>query len=406
MKHLFTLAVFAGVLVASQPLWSQDGAGGFGGGRGGRGGGGDRGGDRGGRGGSMFGGGPPGGFGGGGPGGPPGGFGGGFGGPPGGFGGPPGGVGGGGFGGPPGGFGGGGFGGPPGGGSPWGGGGGGDRSSRFGSMMDSNGNGKVDQEELDRMPSFVRDMMKARGVELKAGMSLDDMRNSMSRGFAGGPGGNPGDPNANPNGQQQRPKTLTPYRMKPKKPVTLALPPAYAEVDADYDGQLGMHEWMMTRRAEIEQFEAMDVDFDGFLTPEELQAAEAAAAAGQAVASTDARQRLTIVSATPAKARNAGQNPTGAPNAPPGPGQPQANGSPWGGNGGNGGGEAAMAPAYFQRLDQNGNGMIEANEWQQSRRVRGMFEQAGIKLDNMNMEQFTQNLTRVTASQQGQPQGR
>lgn len=386
MKHLFTLAVFAGVVLAAQPLWAQD-AGGFG--RGG-----DRGdrGDRGGRGGSMFGGGPPGGFGGGGP---PGGFGGG------GFGGPPGGFGGGGFGGPPGGFGGGGFGGPPGGGSPWG--GGDDRSSRFGSMMDSNGNGKVDQEELDRMPSFVRDMMKARGVELKAGMSLDDMRNSMSRGFAGGPGGNPGDPNANPNGQQQRPKTLTPYRMKPKKPLTLSLPPAYAEVDADYDGQLGMYEWMMTRRAEIEQFEAMDVDFDGFLTPEELQAAEAAAAAGQAVASTEARQRLTIVSATPAKARNGGQNPTGTPNAPSGPGQPQANASPWGGNGG---GEAAMAPAYFQRLDRNGNGMIEADEWQQSRRVRGMFEQAGIRLDNMNMEQFTQNLTRVTASQQGQPQGR
>lgn len=270
-------------------------------------------------------------------------------------------------------------------------------------MMDSNGNGKVDQEELDRMPSFVRDMMKSRGIELKAGMSLDDMRNSMSRGFAGGPGGNPGDPNANANGQQQGPKKLTPYRMKPKKPVTLSLPPAYAEVDADYDGQLGMHEWMMTRRAEIEQFESMDQDFDGFLTPEELQAAETAAAAGQAVASTETRQRLTIVNATPAKSRNSSQNPNGTPNAPPGQGQPPANGSPWGGNGG---GEAAMASSYFQRLDQNGNGRIEPDEWQQSRRVRGMFEQAGIKLDSMNLDQFTQNLARVTAAQQGQPQGR
>ncbi len=278
-------------------------------------------------------------------------------------------------------------------------------------MMDSNGNGQIDQEELDRMPSFVRDMMKARGVELKAGMSLDDMRNSMSRGFSGGPGGTPGDPNANAQGQ--RPKALTPYRMKPRKPITLSLPPAYAEVDVDYDGQLGMHEWMMTRRAEIEQFEAMDTDFDGFLTPEELQAAEVAAAAanGQpvAAAASEARKRLTIVSATPARVKAGQQAPNGTPNGQPGqPGQPQPGGFPFGGGapGGNGGGEAAMAPSYFSRLDQNGNGMIEAEEWQQSRRVRGMFEQAGIRLDNMNLQQFTENLTRVTAGQQGQPQGR
>jgi hypothetical protein len=65
-----------------------------------------------------------------------------------------------------------------------------------------------------------------------------------------------------------------------------------------------------------------------------------------------------------------------------------------------------MAPSYFSRLDQNGNGIIESAEWQQSRRVRGMFEQAGIRLDNMNLQQFTENLTRVTSAQQGQPQGR
>ena len=71
-------------------------------------------------------------------------------------------------GGPPGGFG----GGPPGG---------------FGggrSMLDTNGNGTIDQEELDRMPSFVRDMMATRGIELKAGMTVDDMRNTMRASFS------------------------------------------------------------------------------------------------------------------------------------------------------------------------------------------------------------------------------
>ncbi len=113
-------------------------------------------------------------------------------------------------------------------------------------MMDSNGNGKVDQEEIDRMPSFVRDMMKARGVELKAGMSLDDMRKQLSQRFhsqgGNGQNGQPTDPNRN---GATGAVVLTPYKMKPKKPLTITLPPAYSEVDTDFDGQIAMHEWML-----------------------------------------------------------------------------------------------------------------------------------------------------------------
>jgi len=277
-------------------------------------------------------------------------------------------------------------------------------------MMDSNGNGKVDQEELDRMPSFVRDMMAARGIQLKAGMSLDDMRNTLRSGFSGGqpgqPGqsGQPGQPGQRGDPNASRPKTLTPYRMKPKKPVTLTLPPAYAEVDTDFDGQLGMHEWMMTRRADLELFDQMDMDLDGFLTPEELQAAEAAAAAGQNVASTNPRQRLTIVTATPArKPRDNGQPQNGSNSQDQGRDRgDRGNSQPsWGGWGGAPGtSEAAMAPQYFSRLDTDGNGTIDTNEWQQSRRVRGMLEQAGIQIGNMNLQQFTANLEKATAGQQ------
>jgi hypothetical protein len=60
-----------------------------------------------------------------------------------------------------------------------------------------------------------------------------------------------------------------------------------------------------------------------------------------------------------------------------------------------------MAPQYFSRLDTDGNGTIDTNEWQQSRRVRGMFEQAGIQIGNMNLQQFTANLEKATAGQQG-----
>ncbi len=297
-----------------------------------------------------------------------------------GSGGPRGGFGGGGFGGPPDGFSGGSFGGPPGG-DP-----GSDRSSRFGSMMDSNGNGKIDQEEIDRMPSFVRDMMKARGVELKAGISVDDMRNSFRSSMNGGSNPPPGAPQQ-ANTATAGVKTLTPYKMKPKKPVTLTLPPLYSEIDTDFDGQLGMYEWMMTRRADIEQFDTMDTDQDGYLTPEELTAADAAAASQNALVDTG-RKRLLIVNATPAKRKpaapgqQAGDNGT---TTPPGTG-PDASRGAWGGGDPN-----VMATESFRRLDSNGDGFVDTNEWQQSRRTRGMFEQAGIKLDKMSLADFTRH---------------
>ncbi len=401
MKRLFT-SLTAFLLLASAAAAQEGGGfggrgdrgsdrGGFGGGGGGSDRGGFGGGGFGGRGGFDRGSSGRGGFGGG-PGGmSPGGFGGGSGFSPGGM--SPGGFGGGGmspggFGGgmPPGGFGGGGFGGG-------GFGGGGDRGSRFGSMMDSNGNGKVDQEELDRMPSFVKDMMAQRGINLTAGMSIDDMRNTMRQGFGGGPQGNqnqPGQPNQPGQTNNGQPKGLTPYKMKAKPSIIVTLPPAYADVDTDFDGQLAMHEWMMTRRPDIEIFEDLDLDGDGYLIPDELLLADAAN--NQQVAAVE-KPRLTIVSATPTRMTQ-GQNDQRNDRGDRGRGDNRG-----GDNNNNNGGEAA---SYFSRLDTDQNGTITSNEWQESRRVRGMFEQAGIPLSDMNLQQFSENLAKVSGNNQRQ----
>jgi hypothetical protein len=173
--------------------------------------------------------------------------------------------------------------------------------------------------------------------------------------------------------------------MKPRKPLTLSLPPAYSEVDTDFDGQIGMYEWMMTRRTDLDQFDSMDIDGDGFLIPEELLAADTAANANPVVASE--RKRLLIVSATPTRASST------TPGSPQNPPQTSSSRGGWGGGDVN-----TMASESFKRLDGNGDGFIDPAEWQQSRRTRGMFEQAGIRLDRMNLEQFTQHYVRLNSS--------
>lgn len=262
-------------------------------------------------------------------------------------------------------------------------------------MMDTNGNGVIDQDEIDRMPSFVRDMMQSRGVVLKAGMTVDEMRSGFSRSTGGG---SPNDPNnGNNNGNNNvnnsggnAPVVLKPYKMKPKASIIQTLPPAYSEVDVDFDGQLGLDEWMLARRTELNQFDEMDTDHDGFLIPEELKTAEVAAN-GSNAAMAVRTAKLTIVSATP-KSKASSQ-----PNANANQNDNRSN--RWSG-GGSSGDVAEQAKQYFPRLDQNQDGFIDTDEFQQSRRVRGMFEQAGIPPAKMSLEQFTQKMEKATAATQ------
>jgi len=257
-------------------------------------------------------------------------------------------------------------------------------------MMDTNGNGVIDQDEIDRMPSFVRDMMQSRGVVLKAGMTVDEMRSGFSRGPSGS--GAPNDPNntnnnSGNNGGNAK-VVLKPYKMKPKPAIIQVLPPAYSEVDVDFDGQLGLDEWMLARRTELYQFDEMDTDHDGFLIPEELKAAEVAAN-GSNAAMAVRTAKLTIVSATP-KAQASSQSNENS---------NDGRSSRWSG-GGNSEDVKEQARQYFPRLDANQDGFIDTDEFQQSRRVRGMFEQAGIPPGKMSLEQFTQNLEKATAATQ------
>lgn len=341
MKNLIIVLLIASVShFFSQQAWAQRGGdrGGSEGGRGGFGGG-DRGGFGGGRGG--FGGGDRGGFGGG---------------PPGGFGGPPGGFGG----------------GPP-------------RMS-----FDSNGNGVFDADELQRMPEGFRQMMEARGVRLQPGMTVDDFRNTMRESFqqareqGGSLGGPPGSGGSADNRSPYSP--AAPFRPRKREPMTKPLPEKYVELDTDRDGQVALFEWMSLRRDELDQFDLMDTNADGFLTPVELHAFTASVEKTEPQVVSYKRERVTIVGGSTSNGSKAsGSTSRGSSSGGSSSEQRTQN--------------EARGRQYFGFMDRNKNGTIDMEEWESSRRLKPMMEQAGIKIRPMSVEDFAKAYADATEKQ-------
>lgn len=333
----------------------------------------------------------------------PGGFGGGdrgsFGGGPGSFGGRPGGFGGGDTGGRPGGFGGrpGGFGGRPGGfggdrggfsgGRPGGDSGG--RSGGFSRFLDPNGDGRIDQSEIDRLPQGMRDGMKARGVELRAGTRTEDLESKFramrerAEQEGGSRWGERGDEQRNSEAENRASGAAAMiFRPKAKDPVTIPLPPKYSVDDLNSDGQIGYYEWIVSKRDQVEEFDRIDYDLDGLLTPRELKEYDEQADESSAKLTGYKPFGLKIVGAAPSSGgdRRGGD-----------------------GRGGERGEQRVYSreevASYAQRIipyiDRDRDGRISEEEFQNTRRTKDMFDKAGVKFTSMSTEDFTKAYTKA-----------
>ena len=176
--------------------------------------------------------------------------------------------------------------------------------------------------------------------------------------------------------------------------MTVDLPPAYTDLDTDFDGQVGLYEWIVARRNELDLFDSIDGDADGILTPREFivhdELGEKAEQILTSFKEKYERPRVTIVGGPMATSGAKGSTKTKYLSE-----EVKER---------HAGFATKMA---FPYIDQNKDGKITVEEMKRddkTRRVIGMFEKANIKVETMTQQQFTERYVQAMDTFEGMKQ--
>ncbi|MEQ1843469.1 MAG: hypothetical protein ABL994_23930, partial [Verrucomicrobiales bacterium] len=216
-------------------------------------------------------------------------------------------------------------------------------------------------------------------MKIEAGMSVDDFRNSMREQFSQGrmDGESPFGPRKDENARAAN-SPNAPFKPRERERVTVDLPPKYSELDTDFDGQIGIYEWLMAKRESLDMFDQIDLNVDGLLTPSELAEFDTVSSSGESKVTTYKRERLTIVGGPSDKSM-----------ASSGSGASRGDRSEKKEERGEARAEhEESARRYFGFMDRDRDGQIGMEEWEQSRRLKPAFEAAGIKIEPMSEKDF------------------
>lgn len=255
------------------------------------------------------------------------------------------------------------------------------------SRLDTNGDGRLDQGEIDSIPQGWKQAMESRGVRLAPG-SVEEVTSSMmsqfqrSRSGEGGTGGDRGGDRDRNDSQSNKSaySPAAPFRPRTKDRITVDLPPKYSELDMDFDGQIGLYEWITAKRESLNEFDEIDANVDGLLTPKELKFYDEITAAGEKKVVSYKRDRVMIIDGSGSfTARQSGKKTSQKSSMSPEEQKKQLE----------------TGKRYFAAMDKNKNGKVDKEEWESSQRIRPWFEKSGIKLDSMGEEDFSKNFLKA-----------
>jgi hypothetical protein len=285
-------------------------------------------------------------------------------------------------------------------------------ADRFFGMLDRNRDGRIDEDEVRRIPGPMRDAMQNMGADLRRGISRDKFgemlprameemrRGRESGGGFGGPPGRGGPPGYGDRGRgdgdrgdgrgpgdyrgrdddRSRDSRYGPSsrgdsrgrssRSVPKPPprVTIDLPESWKAADFNGDGQIGLYEW---DRKKFKEFFALDTNRDGLLTPREISRASGASAApnpnAASIASSSAAAATSSRPASPSK--SAAPAPSAPSSAPLTAVEYDAQSA-----------EGRWAKYVFGKLDKNKDASLTEDEWSASARTRDSFKKYNAQL--------------------------
>ncbi len=272
-------------------------------------------------------------------------------------------------------------------------------ADRFFGMMDQNRDGRLDENETQRIPSPMRDAMQRMGADFRRGISRDRFGEMLPRameemrrgresggGFGGPPGGfsDRGGYGGGPPGYGDRggysdrdrggdgrygsssrgDSRSRSSRNAPKPParVTMDLPESWKVADIDKDGQIGLYEW---DRRKYQEFFALDINGDSLLTPQEISRSSGASPAPTTtvIPATTIPSSRTAATTT---AKPVAAAPSGAPLVAAEYDEKSA--------------EGRWAKYVFSRLDKNKDGSLSEDEWNGSAKTRDSFKNHNAQL--------------------------